>query len=180
MQAEARLQKPIWMTVLIMAAVILSFALDCGMPFAGLGALAVLALTPRDAAALAGFGWLANQVIGFGFLGYPIDVLTLAWGGALGLSSLAAVGGSLMALRLSKSDNPLKQVSLSFLGAWAAQQLTVLAATVLLGGTETAFAPSVVWFIFWTNTLAFAALMSIQLLGARAGIAQQPLGQFVG
>ena len=51
------------MGVLVAAAILFSFALACGMPFAALGALAALTLAPRDSALLASLGWLANQAI---------------------------------------------------------------------------------------------------------------------
>jgi len=165
------------MGVLVAAAVLFSFALACGMPFAALGALAALTLTPRDAALLAGLGWVANQAIGFGFLGYPFDAKTLAWGVALGLSALAAVGAAVAALHRVPVNGIVFRSALSFFAAWVAQQGTVFAASVLLGGTATAFAPSVVWFILWTNALAFAVLVVTQALGAFAGLARPALGQ---
>lgn len=162
----------LWIGVLVATAVVFSFALACGMPFAALGALAALALAPRDAAFLVGLGWFANQVIGFGFLGYPLDVITLAWGGALGLSALAAAGAAMIAVRLMPRSGLIVCALHAFLAAWAAQQGTVFAASLVLGSSDTAFAPAVLWFIFWTNALAFAALLGAQILGARAGLAR--------
>lgn len=173
-------QSPLWVGVLVAAAILFSFALACGMPFAALGALAALTLSLRDAVYLAGLGWLANQAIGFGFLGYPLDPMTLAWGVAIGLSAVAAVGGATVALRGARASGPVAQAGVAFVAAWAAQQGIVLAASLVLGGTVTAFAPAVVWFIFWTNALAFAVLLGAQALGARAGVARpvftQPAG----
>ncbi len=173
-------QSPLWMGVLVAASILFSFALACGMPFAALGALAALTLAPRNAMVLAGLGWLANQAIGFGFLGYPLDAMTLAWGVALGLSAFAAVGASLFALRRMASAGSAVRIPLAFLAAWAGQQGTVFAASLVLGASETAFAPPVLWFIFWTNGLAFALLFCAQALGARAGLARPPLGQPAG
>lgn len=168
--------KQTWMAVLVGAAIAFSFALACGMPFAALGALAVLVFPIRQALWLAGLGWLANQVIGFGLLGYPLDVLTLAWGLALGLSAVAAVGAAAFAIRFSGTV----RIGAAFLAAWVAQQGTVFAASLVLGGTATAFAPDVVWFIFWTNVLGFAALLAVQVLGARIGVARAPFAQAAG
>lgn len=168
--------KQTWMAVLVGAAIAFSFALACGMPFAALGALAVLVFPIRQALWLAGLGWLANQVIGFGLLGYPLDVLTLAWGLALGLSAVAAVGAAAFAIRFSGTV----RIGAAFFAAWVAQQGTVFAASLVLGGTATAFAPDVVWFIFWTNALGFAALLAVQVLGARIGVARAPFAQAAG
>lgn len=173
-------QSPLWMGALVAASILFSFALACGMPFAAIGALAALTMGPRDAALLAGFGWLANQAIGFGFLGYPLDAMTLVWGAALGLSALAAVGGATVALRRAKAYGPVARAAFAFVGSGAAQQGTVLALSLVLGGVGTAFAPAVVWFIFWTNALAFAVLLGAQALGTRAGIARPALCQPAG
>lgn len=170
-------QSQLWVGVLVAAAILFSFALACGMPFVALGTLAALTLPARDALALATLGWLANQAIGFGFLGYPLDAMTLAWGIALGLSALAAVGGALFAKTRLPNANLLAQPAMAFVMAWAAQQGVVFIASLVLGGTTTALAAPVIWFIFWTNMLAFAALLAIQIAGYRLGLARPPIGR---
>ena len=167
----------IWMASLVATAILFSLALACGMPFAALSAIAALTMAPKEAALLAGLGWLANQVIGFGVLGYPWDAVTLAWGVALGLSALAAVAAAFFGARRVQKHGAGLRLASAFIAAWAAQQATVLAASVVLGGTASAFAPSVVWFIFWTNALAFAVLAGTQALGALAGVARNPLAR---
>lgn len=180
MSDEVHAQSQLWMGALIAATVLLSYALACGMPFAALGALAALTLPVRDALALVVLGWLANQVIGFGFLGYPLDAMTLAWGIALGLSALAAVVGARLATRQLRIANSLIRSATAFLTAWAAQQGVVFLASLVLGGTVSAFAASVVWFIFWTNALAFVVLLGIQGAGAKIGVARPLRSQAVG
>ncbi|MEN0001766.1 MAG: hypothetical protein AAF940_12875 [Pseudomonadota bacterium] len=172
-------QSPLWMFVLIAAAILFSFALACGMPFAALSALAALTLAPRNAIVLGGLGWLANQMIGFGFLGYPLDAMTLAWGIALGVSAIAAVGAGLIMVRRSALTSLPLRLGTAFLAAWIAQQATIFVASLLLGGTATAFAVDVVWFIFWTNALAFIVLLAAQYVGARFGLAHSPIAQGV-
>lgn len=173
-------QSPFWIGILIAAAILFSFALACGMPFAALGALGALTLAPRDAYLLAGLGWLANQAIGFGFLGYPLDAMKLAWGAALGLSALAAVGAAMLAVRTITGVASALQILLAFLAAWAAQQATVVAASFVLSSSASALSPSVLWFIFWTNALAFGLLLVAQALGTRVGLASSPLSQSAG
>lgn len=164
---------PLWMALLLAVTVLFSFALACGMPFAALGALAALSMAPRDALMLAGLGWLANQAIGFGLLGYPLDPMTFAWGGALGLSALAAVGAALLALHVTRGAGMMLRPPLAFLAAWAGQQGTVFLATLVLTSSGSAFAPAVLWFILWTNVLAFAVLLGVRWIGVRAGLAPQ-------
>lgn len=163
---------PFWMVLLLMVTILFGWALACGMPFAALGALAALAMVPRDAMTLAGLGWLAGQAIGFGLLGYPLDAMTFAWGGALGLSALAAVGAALLALRMTRGAGPMLRPPLAFLAALAGQQGVVFLASLVLASSGSAFAPAVLWFILWTNALAFAVLLGVQWIGARAGLAR--------
>lgn len=177
MPDQAPNQSPLWMVVLVAAAILFSFVLACGMPFAALGALAALTLPARDALVLAVLSWLANQAIGFGFLGYPLEAMTLAWGMALGFSALAAVVGALFVLRQMPRGTLPAQLGMAFVAAWAAQQCVVFLASLALGGTASAFAASVVWFIFWTNALAFLVLLSLQVVGARIGVARSLSGQ---
>lgn len=131
------------MVVLVTAAILFSFAMACGMPFAALGALAALAMVPRDAVLLAGLGWLANQAIGFGILGYPLDATTIAWGGVLGLSALAGVGMALLALRMTRSAGLAVRLVLALVAAWAGQQGIVVAAGAGLLASASAAAPAV-------------------------------------
>ena len=164
---------PIWMAALVAASILFSFALACGMPFAALSALAALTLPMRNAFKLAGLGWLANQAIGFGFLGYPLDVMTMAWGVALGVSALAAVAAARW--MIAHTGHTATRLVLVFGAGWLGQQATVFLASLILGSTASGFAPSVVWFIFWTNALAFGLLLACQLAGARIGVARSPL-----
>ncbi|MEM1363626.1 MAG: hypothetical protein AAGF94_18285 [Pseudomonadota bacterium] len=179
MSIQTTPETPLWMGVPVALAVICSFALACGMPFAALGALATLVFTVRGAFAVVGLSWVANQVIGFWFLNFPLDALTLAWGIALGVSALAAVVGARFAARCLPDINELARYATVFAAAWMAQQGAIFLASLALGGTTTAFAASVVWFIFWTNALTFVLLLGAQLIGARAGVARSLQGQVV-
>jgi hypothetical protein len=150
------------------------------MPFAALGALAALTFAARDAASLALLGWMANQAIGFVFLGYPLDVMTLAWGLALGVSALLSVASARIVLQRVPATGALVRLAIAFLAAWVGQQGTIFAASLVLGGTATAFAPSVLWFILWTNAVTFAGLVALQAIGVRIGLARPPIGQLAG
>lgn len=164
-----------WMATLVGAAMLLSFVLACGMPFAAIAALAALTLAERDAYVLAGLGWLTNQAVGFGFLGYPFDAMTLAWGAALGISAVAAVGIALIANRALRKNNAATRFTLVFLAAWAAQQGTIYMASFILTASMEAFSFATVWFIFWTNAVAFAVLLAVQATGAWLGLSRQSL-----
>lgn len=160
-----------WPVVLVAAAVLFSFALACAMPFAAIGALAALVLPWREAVAAAILGWLVNQVIGFGVLGYPIDMATLAWGAVLGLSAVAAVMAALVSQRRLATHLFVADALIAFAAAHLVQQAVVYAASWMLPSHPSAFSLPVIWQIGWTNALAFATLGALYGLGALAGIA---------
>jgi len=124
-------QRMVWFTLLAVASVLFNFFFACGSPFAALAAVAVLTLTLRDALALMVVAWLANQSIGFGLLGYPLDTSTFIWGGVMGLSAIIAV----IAAKFAAMKSP--QLALVFLVAFVAQQFSMwLAALTPLGGLD--------------------------------------------
>lgn len=156
---------------LVAAAVLFSFALACAMPFAAIGALAALVLPWREALVTAILGWLVNQVIGFGALGYPTDMTTLAWGAVLGLSAVAAVMAALVSQRQRARHFFVAGALIAFAAALLAQQAVVYAASWLLPSHPSAFSLPVIWQIGWTNALAFVTLGALYSLGSLAGIA---------
>ena len=162
---------PAWSVILVSAAMLYSFALACGMPFAALGALAALALPLRAAYATAILGWLANQVVGFGFLGYPTDPSTLAWGMALGISAVTAVAAARMTWNITEHLPIVVASALAFAAALVAQQAVVYAASWPLPSHPSAFSLPVLWQIGWTNALAFIVLGLVYRLGAMVGLA---------
>ena len=171
---------PVWSLVLVAASMLYSFALACGMPFAALGALAALALPRREAFATVILGWLANQLVGFGFLGYPTDPSTLAWGLALGLSALAAVAAARAIDGVAARLPVLGVAALAFIAALLAQQAVVYAASWPLPSHPSAFSLLVLWQIGWTNALAFIALGLLYRLGAVVGLAPSAPRQAAG
>ena len=171
---------PVWSVVLVAASMLYSFALACGMPFAALGALAAIALPRREAFATAILGWLANQVVGFGFLDYPTDLSTIAWGIVLGISALAAVLAA-RAIHGAAARWPMvARATLVFVAALLAQQVVVYAASWLLSSHPSAFSLPVLWQIGWTNALAFIALGLLYRLGAVIGLAPSAPRQAAG
>ncbi|MET1414412.1 hypothetical protein ABVF61_19230 [Roseibium sp. HPY-6] len=170
MTVQQRSTAILWPVALVAAAVLFSFALACAMPFAAIGALAALVLPPREALVTAIFGWLVNQVIGFGFLGYPTDLTTLAGGAVLGLSAVAAVMAALVGQRQLARHFFLAGALIVFAAALFAQQAVVYAASWLLPSHPSAFSLPVIWQIGWTNALAFATFGALYGLGSQAGL----------
>jgi hypothetical protein len=153
---DARPGRSLWMTLIVASGIFLSTVFACATPFAALATLAALKLGRRDAITIVGSVWLANQVIGYGFLGYPWTWDSAAWGLAIGLSAGLAF---VVARGLSTTRPAPFSVSLPFIAAFAAFELGLYGVGFILPGGEGAFAASVVWHVFLVNAVALGGLM---------------------
>ena len=121
-----------------------TFALACATPFAALAALAAVHMRKSDAVKLMVLVWAASQMVGFGFLGYPHQLDTYAWGIALGMGAVAALLGADAAL----TRRPLKAEPAQLVMAYVAAFLSFKAVIALwalgLGGIATTLDPMLV------------------------------------
>ena len=84
-----------------------------------------------------------SQAIGFGLLHYPIDTNTILWGFAIGAAALVATATSAAVLRTLRQHRTPLALAVTLIGAYAAYELALLAATPFLGGAE-AFTAAIV------------------------------------
>jgi hypothetical protein len=164
----------LWLTVLIAASVFFTFGFACAVPFAAFGAATALTLNSRDALLLTVALWLVNQIVGFGFMGYPWDGTTLLWGGVLGMVALLSTAAARVAsARLISASYGIALV-LSFAAAFVVYEgsLYIVSAT-WLGGME-AFAAATIAYIAGLNALAFVGLLILERLGRMLGLAAAP------
>ncbi len=174
--SRAAWRHALWLALLVAASVAFSFGFACAVPFAAFGAVAALTLARRDALLLIVAVWLANQLVGFAFLGYPWTGSTLAWGAALGVVAvLATIAARPMALRRDGRGAAIGALT-AFLGAFIVYEggLFIVAAT-LLGGTED-FAPAIVLRILEMNVAAFLGLLALDWLALAGGLVARPAG----
>lgn len=133
--------------LLTVSCALASFALACATPFAAFAVVAAAMLPLRPALLVVTGAWLVNQAIGFGALHYPIDTSTMLWGLVIGAAALAATATATVVLRvLPQSRTPLGTpfvLALALVGAYAAYELTLFAATPFLGGAA-AFTATIV------------------------------------
>ncbi|MBM3564188.1 MAG: hypothetical protein FJX48_13870 [Alphaproteobacteria bacterium] len=147
----------------IAAGVLFSFAWACALPLAGFAAVAALTATRRDALQLTGAVWLVNQAVGFLFLHYPTDAMTLFWGGALGvIALLSCESAGLLARRFPGFAGGVA----AFLASFVVYESLVLAVTAATGPGVDHFTAPVVTRIFFINLAAFAGLMMLKAAGA--------------
>jgi hypothetical protein len=167
------LRRPLWTGVLVLASIVFSLGFACAVPLAAFAAIAALTLNRRDAFALIGTVWLANQVSGFAIHHYPLTAGTLAWGAALGMVALS----STLAAQWVKDRLPqvhMVVAAAAFVAAFAVYEGSLLAISLARGSGLADYAPSIVKRIFTINTAAFAALVIIHQLGFFARITEEP------
>ena len=159
--------RPVWMVLIVAGGACLSPFFACVTPFAAVATVAALKLGGRDAFASVGLVWLANQVIGYGFLAYPVTWDSGAWGVAIGASSGLAV---IVAKGLSSADRVPLAISLPFVGAFAAFELGLYLAGVVLPVSDAAFRASVIGNVFLVNAAALCGLLAVYSSAAGLGI----------
>lgn len=139
---EARLapvdarQAPLFcFALLVTASALASFVLACATPFAAFAVIAAAMLPLQSALLVVAGAWLVNQGIGFGVLHYPIDAATIAWGFVIGAAALAATLVAAFALQALRTTRAPLALPVVLVAAYVAYELTLLAATPMLGGT---------------------------------------------
>jgi hypothetical protein len=158
-----------WLLPLLLVAVsaVSSLAFACVTPFVAFTVVAVYAL-PLRTALLAVIGvWLANQVVGFAFLSYPLDLDTALWGLAIGAAAMLATMLAHMMLRLA-SGNVFVALVTAFVVAFAAYEAGLFLVTFALGGRG-AFTPAIVGQFALLNIGWAIALVATTEMLRRAG-----------
>lgn len=164
----------LWVALVAALSIGGSFALACAVPFAAIAALAAITMDRGNGLTLVIVAWLSNQAIGYGFLDYPQDANSFAWGGALGLS---AVAGFVAARAVSSvKASQFLSIAVAFTAAFVAYEASIYAAGLVLGGTEGAFSVEAVTYILMINAAAFAGLVVLHR-GAIALHVLRPAGR---
>jgi hypothetical protein len=156
----------LWLALLIAASLAFTFGFACAVPFAAFGAIAAMTLPRRDALLLTVALWLVNQIVGFGFLHYPWDTMTITWGAILGG---IAVLSTVAAQTTVSGRGFVTAVLVGFIGAFIAYEggLYLISASVM-GGVQD-FTAAIVVRIIEINAAAYAVLMVASLLIAAGG-----------
>jgi hypothetical protein len=146
-----------WAVLLIGCGIALSPLFACATPFAAVATLAALKLGGRDRLVVTGMSWLANQAVGYLYLGYPWTLSSGAWGIAIGVATAAA---TVAATGLSSARPAPLAMSLPFVAAFAVFELSLYAAGFLLPGSEGAFTPAIVGHIFLINGVTLCGILA--------------------
>lgn len=149
----------LWIALLAAASVLLSFRLSCATPFAALAALAAIHMKRNEGFALVGLAWALNQIVGFGFLGYPHDAQSYAWGAAIGVAALATfAAASAVAPRLAHLGRYTMMAG-TLAVAFVVYQIAIYAPAAVLPSSELAYSWPIIGQIALVNALVFPALL---------------------
>jgi hypothetical protein len=175
MPTEAR--RWLWILLLTAASVFVTLGMACATPFAALATLAALHMSRRDGLALIGVAWLADQVVGYGLLGYPRTANSLAWGVVLVAGAFAALlAAQALADRLRGRGGILVGAG-AFAGAFVVYQAALVAATMVLASGSEAFSLPIVGWVLRVNLVSLAGLLILYRLAVWIGlVTRAPLG----
>jgi hypothetical protein len=164
----------LWIAILAIASIALSSKLSCATPFAALATLAALQMKRTDGALMIGVVWLANQAVGYGFLNYPHEAQSYAWGLAIGVAALAAFGAATLASQQFARSGRMSMTALSLAAAFVVYEVVLFAVTAILPASEAAFALPVVAQIGIVNAVVLPALFGLHYVAVGLGIMQEP------
>ncbi|MGY4306885.1 hypothetical protein ACVIJ6_004128 [Bradyrhizobium sp. USDA 4369] len=146
--------------LLVTACALASFVFACATPFAAFAVIAAAMLPLRSALLCVLGAFLVNQGIGFGALHYPVDANTLAWGIAIGAAALGATLIARLVLQALRAAPAPLALTAALLGAYAAYELLLLAATPVLGGAAS-FTPAIVARLGLTSAAWLVGLVAV-------------------
>lgn len=147
----------LWIALIAALSIGGSLAFACAAPLAAIGALAGAKMKSAEGVALVAVAWLSNQIVGYGILDYPMTANSFAWGAAIGVASIVAFYGA-RAVSGGAGASALALAS-PFLAAFAAYELALYGAGLVLGSSDEAFSVAVVERIFLINLASFAGLL---------------------
>lgn len=145
-----------WLVALVAASLVLTLGFACALPVAGF-ALAAAVIMPRQAYAVALAIWLANQLAGFAWLGYPAD--SYGWGLALAVVACVTTWAALRTLAYGRVW--------AFVVAFAAYQLSSFTFSLWLGGSEN-YTAEIMARLFAINGLTAMAFYGLHRLAERS------------
>ena len=158
-----------------MSSIGFSLVFACATPFVALVTLAALNMDRRDVFIVTGAVWLANQAVGYGILGYPQNFNSYAWGAAIGIAVLLALGAALaVGGQLERRGSSLVATGATFAAAFVVYELALYVAAFWLSSSSSAFSWPIIGYILQVNALGLAGLLVVRLIAAYTGLPTRP------
>jgi hypothetical protein len=158
----------LWIGIVTVASILFSLALACASPIAAIAAIAGTRMRLASAVALTVIAWLANQLVGYLVLGYPVTADSFAWGAVIGLAAVAAV--VVVAFASRRLASAWSRLAGSFVLAFVTYELVLYAATAVLPSGHEAFSRAVIGQILLTNLAGLAGLILLHRAATAVGL----------
>ncbi|MBS0222728.1 MAG: hypothetical protein JSR91_18525 [Proteobacteria bacterium] len=153
-----------------MATIASSLAFACAAPFVALATLAARNMRRQEALLLMVAVWLANQVVGYGFLDYPRTVDSFGWGAALGIAAVVSAMAAIEMNGRPLRTGPVLGTLVAFVAAFVAYEGVLMAATLVLPSGAEAFSPRIMLYVLEVNVLALVGLYVLSLIAPTLGL----------
>lgn len=152
--AEAIAHNRFWFFLLTALGSASNVVYTCTVPLVGFGVIAGSTLSRKKAVTMVMTMWLVNQILGFTIHQYPLTFKTFVWGGVIGLGALLATLFASLKPRFVASElkNHCLWLGIALIGGYVVYELTILLATLFLGGLES-FTLPILWSIFVGNAV---------------------------
>jgi hypothetical protein len=158
----------IWMLILTLAAIGVTFALSCVTPFAALAVALAGTVALRASLRIMIAVWFANQLIGFGFFHFPPTPNTLLIGVAIGAAAaMTTIVASVIMKYMSSWTAPIR-LGVALLLSFVAYETTLLPAALFFGDLET-FRPAVVAELALVNAVSLVGMVVLNEVAAALG-----------
>lgn len=155
----------LWILILTLAAIGVTFALSCVTPFAALAVALAGTIGLRASLRVMVVVWFANQVIGFGLFHFPLTVNAFLWGMAIGGAAVATTIVASVVMRYGSFWAAPFRLGVALLLGFGFYEVTLLGAAVFLGGFET-FRPAVIAELALVNAVSLAGMVVLNELAA--------------
>ena len=155
----------IWMLILTLAAIGVTFALSCVTPFAALAVALAGTIGLRASLRIVIVVWFANQVIGFGLFHFPLTANAFLWGMAIGGAAVATTIVASVVMKYGSFWAAPLRLGVALLLSFGFYEMTLLGAAVFLGGFET-FRPAVVAQLALVNAVSLVGMIVLNELAA--------------
>jgi hypothetical protein len=147
----------VWAGALALVTVAGTLATSCMMPFVALAVMAAATLPLRHALAATALAWAAEQTLGFGLLGYPLEASAIGWGLALGVAALAVTQA---AFAIGANRN-IARTTIAFAAGFLCYELVLFVYGAAIGGTQ-AFTSAIIFQLARNELMWFAVLIVLR------------------
>jgi hypothetical protein len=158
----------IWVASIVGLSVAGGLVFACVAPLIAIAALAGSKMDRGSGFALVIAAWLANQIVGYGFLDYPQTFYSFAWGIAIGFATVLAY--LVVRAGTANINPPSLGLVLGFLVAFTTYELALYATGLALSAADGAFAADIVGRIFEINLIAFVGLLALHRLAVSVAL----------